>query len=100
MPLLYCCWSGKPKADVVEAVHEQLRLVARQLAAGDLPLRAFVITKQLTKRPEDYPDAKAQPHVQVRAGWGGGAALLLLGGWPNPPTQQQQQQPRCRAARR
>jgi hypothetical protein len=25
----------------------------------------FVITKQLTKRLEDYPDARVQPHVQV-----------------------------------
>ncbi len=36
-----------------------------------IPLGKFIITKQLTKRPEDYPDAKNQPHVQV--GEGGGA---------------------------
>ena len=36
-----------------------------KLAAGALTLDKFVITKQLTKRPEDYPDAKNQPHVQV-----------------------------------
>ena len=30
-----------------------------------MTLDKFVITKQLTKRPEDYPDAKNQPHVQV-----------------------------------
>lgn len=30
-----------------------------------VPLNKFLITKQLTKRPEDYPDAKNQPHVQV-----------------------------------
>lgn len=57
--------AGQPKADVVEAVHEKLRSVAAALSAGELPLSAFVITKQLTKRPEDYPDAKGQPHVQV-----------------------------------
>ena len=50
---------------MVEAVHEKLRSVAAALSAGELPLSAFVITKQLTKRPEDYPDAKGQPHVQV-----------------------------------
>lgn len=61
--------AGQPKADVVEAVHEKLRGVAAALSAGELPLSAFVITKQLTKRPEDYPDAKGQPHVQV--GWAG-----------------------------
>ena len=35
------------------------------LAAGALTLDKFVITKQLTKQPEQYPDAKNQPHVQV-----------------------------------
>ena len=30
-----------------------------------VPLAKFLVTKQLTKRPEDYPDAKNQPHVQV-----------------------------------
>lgn len=32
---------------------------------GQVPLNKFIITKQLTKRPDDYPDAKNQPHVQV-----------------------------------
>ena len=36
-----------------------------KLAAGAVPLGKFVITKQLTRRPEEYPDAKSQPHVQV-----------------------------------
>jgi DNA polymerase elongation subunit (family B) len=57
--------AGKPKPEVVEAVHERLRQVAGQLRGGQLPLGSFIITKQLTKRPEDYPDARAQPHVQV-----------------------------------
>ncbi|KAI8468370.1 MAG: hypothetical protein J3K34DRAFT_12683 [Monoraphidium minutum] len=57
--------SGQPKEDVVAAVHEYLRGVRRQLDDGAVPLGKFVITKQLTKRLEDYPDARAQPHVQV-----------------------------------
>ena len=36
-----------------------------KVAAGAVTLDKFVITKQLTKRPEDYPDARNQPHVQV-----------------------------------
>lgn len=36
-----------------------------QVLAGLVPLNKFIITKQLTKRPDDYPDAKNQPHVQV-----------------------------------
>lgn len=33
-----------------------------------MPINKYVITKQLTKRPDDYPDAKSQPHVQARGG--------------------------------
>ena len=50
-------------ADAVSLrVYAQVRA---KLAAGAMTLDKFVITKQLTKRPEDYPDAKNQPHVQV-----------------------------------
>jgi len=38
----------------------------------------FVITKQLTKRLEDYPDARVQPHVQVGAVGGLSRLLFLL----------------------
>lgn len=57
--------SGNPTEDVVAAVHQHLRDVAEKLAANAVPLSKFIITKQLTKRIEDYPDAKNQPHVQV-----------------------------------
>lgn len=30
-----------------------------------MPMNKYIITKQLTKRPEDYPDARNQAHVQV-----------------------------------
>jgi DNA polymerase alpha subunit A len=39
--------------------------VAEQVRGKQVPLAKFVVTKQLTKRPEDYPDARNQPHVQV-----------------------------------
>jgi len=39
--------------------------VKEKVAAGQVPMAKYIITKQLTKRPEDYPDAKNQPHVQV-----------------------------------
>lgn len=38
----------------------------KQVLAGLVPLNKYIITKQLTKNPSDYPDAKNQPHVQVR----------------------------------
>lgn len=37
---------------------------------GEVALEKYVITKTLTKPPEDYPDAKSQPHVQVRLSFG------------------------------
>jgi DNA polymerase alpha subunit A len=57
--------SGAPAEEVVAAIHEHLADVKDKVRAGEIPLNKFVITKQLTKRPEDYPDAKNQPHVQV-----------------------------------
>ncbi|PSC73303.1 DNA polymerase alpha catalytic subunit [Micractinium conductrix] len=57
--------SGQPKEDVVNAIHEHLADVKEKVLAGSIPLNKYVITKQLTKRPDDYPDAKNQPHVQV-----------------------------------
>lgn len=35
---------------------------------GEVALEKYVITKTLTKPPEAYPDAKNQPHVQVKEG--------------------------------
>jgi DNA polymerase alpha subunit A len=32
---------------------------------GEIELDKYIITKSLTKQPEDYPDGKNQPHVQV-----------------------------------
>lgn len=57
--------SGREQEDIVEVVHELLRTVEKQVHAGIVHSTKFVITKQLTKQPEDYPDAKTQAHVQV-----------------------------------
>jgi DNA polymerase alpha subunit A len=57
--------SGRPAEDVVEDIHESLRRCRAELVAGAVTMDQFVITKQLTKRPEDYPDAANQAHVQV-----------------------------------
>lgn len=35
------------------------------MEAGEYDLSQYVITKQLTKAPHEYPDAKSQAHVQV-----------------------------------
>lgn len=40
-----------------------------QMRSGQIELEKYVITKSLTKAPEDYPDAKNQPHVQARVAY-------------------------------
>lgn len=40
--------------------------VQEQMRGGQTELEKYIITKSLTKAPEDYPDAKNQPHVQAR----------------------------------
>ncbi|GLC52568.1 hypothetical protein PLESTB_000644200 [Pleodorina starrii] len=57
--------SGRNREEVVADIHTHLRSTAERLRAGQIPLGKFIIYKQLTKRPEDYPDARNQPHVQV-----------------------------------
>eukprot|EP00884_Botryococcus_braunii_P011316 jgi/Botrbrau1/20185/Bobra.0173s0083.2 len=59
--------SGLPSDEVVEAIHQHLRQIRNDLDEGNVPLDRFIITKQLTKRPEDYPakEARTQPHVVV-----------------------------------
>ncbi|KAM0946265.1 putative DNA-directed DNA polymerase [Dioscorea sansibarensis] len=65
--------------DVVESIHSSLMKVQEQMRNGEIDLEKYVIWKTLTKPPEDYPDAKNQPHVQValrlkQNGYSGGSA--------------------------
>jgi DNA polymerase alpha subunit A len=48
-----------------EGIQEILRQRASDVREGRVPIEEFAITKSMTKRPEDYPDAHTQPHVQV-----------------------------------
>lgn len=58
--------SGKSRDEVVDNIHSYLRQKGEQIRSnGAIPIEKFVVTKGLTKAPEDYPDAKGQPHVQV-----------------------------------
>ena len=49
----------------MEIIHTYLEELKDKLLAGKIPLSQLCITKQLTKPPEDYPDKKSLPHVQV-----------------------------------
>ncbi|KAI0793848.1 DNA polymerase alpha catalytic subunit [Fomes fomentarius] len=57
--------SGETTETVVENIHEYLTTIGEQVRAGKIKLEEFIIHKRLGKNPEDYPDAKSQPHVQV-----------------------------------
>jgi DNA polymerase alpha subunit A len=57
--------SGEATETVVERIHEYLTTVGEDVRGGKIKLDEFIIHKRLGKNPEDYPDAKSQPHVQV-----------------------------------
>ncbi|KAG6896542.1 hypothetical protein C0992_007538 [Termitomyces sp. T32_za158] len=57
--------SGEATEDVIENIHEYLQTVSGNVREGKIKIDDFIIFKRLGKAPEDYPDAKSQPHVQV-----------------------------------
>lgn len=57
--------SGEVSENVVEHVHDYLESVGKRVRAGEVDLDQYIILKRLGKNPQDYPDAKSQPHVQV-----------------------------------
>ncbi|WRT65216.1 uncharacterized protein IL334_002159 [Kwoniella shivajii] len=57
--------SGESTEVVVEKIHELLTNLGEAVKNGSIPLEEFIIFKRLGKNPEDYPDKKSQPHVQV-----------------------------------
>ncbi|KAJ7634179.1 DNA polymerase family B-domain-containing protein [Mycena polygramma] len=57
--------SGEAPEDVVQSIHDYLTTVGQNVRDGKVKLDEFIVHKRLGKNPEDYPDAKSQPHVQV-----------------------------------
>ncbi|XP_054706235.1 DNA polymerase alpha catalytic subunit-like [Uloborus diversus] len=57
--------SNKSKEDIVENIHQHLRTLGEEVSQGRKPLSDYIIYKQLTKNPEDYPNKKNLPHVLV-----------------------------------
>ncbi|KAI8601789.1 DNA polymerase family B-domain-containing protein [Dissophora ornata] len=56
---------NQDREQVVENIHSYLRRVGEETRKGLIPIDKFIVNKGLTKAPEDYADAKSQPHVQV-----------------------------------
>lgn len=57
--------SGKPREEIVLAIHDYLADLATKIRSNQLDMAAFVVTKSLNKNPKDYPDCKGQAHLQV-----------------------------------
>ncbi|KAK4703657.1 DNA polymerase alpha subunit A, partial [Phenoliferia sp. Uapishka_3] len=57
--------SPKATEDVVDLIHEHLTALGQNVREGRIPLDDYIIFKKLGKNPQDYPDAKSQPHVTV-----------------------------------
>lgn len=58
-------FSGKSDDDIVDCILELLTKLGERIKNNQVPLDKFVMTKSLTKNPEEYEDAKTQPHVKV-----------------------------------
>ncbi|BEJ14180.1 hypothetical protein CspHIS471_0313540 [Cutaneotrichosporon sp. HIS471] len=57
--------SGEATENVIASIHEYLTELGETVRSGAVPIEDFIIFKRLGKNPEDYPDKKSQPHVQV-----------------------------------
>ncbi|KAJ8030159.1 DNA polymerase alpha catalytic subunit [Holothuria leucospilota] len=57
--------SADSREAIVEKIHTRLMEVGEQVTKNEIPLEKFEIRKSLTKSPQDYPDKKSLPHVQV-----------------------------------
>ena len=56
---------ARTKEETLIWLQEYLQTVGRNMCNGNFDLSEYVITKGITKMPDDYPDAKNQPHVLV-----------------------------------
>jgi DNA polymerase alpha subunit A len=63
--VLDCILSGKPRDEVIVSIHAYLEAMGKAIVENRVALQKFIITKSLSKLPQNYPDAKTQPHVQV-----------------------------------
>ncbi|XP_073255535.1 DNA polymerase alpha catalytic subunit-like isoform X1 [Porites lutea] len=57
--------SSQARETIVENIHDYLMSVGENVAEGKVDIQKFVINKQLTKSPHDYPDKKSLAHVNV-----------------------------------
>ena len=57
--------SGKNRDLLIPELHQHFAKVGNDIKENKFPLCDYLITKQITKPPKEYQDAKSLPHVQV-----------------------------------
>merc|ERR1712072_749873 len=55
--------SGLPREEVVSHIGEYLRSINDKMQKNELGIDKYIISKALTKAPNEYADSKNQPHV-------------------------------------
>ncbi|RPB23617.1 hypothetical protein L211DRAFT_825151 [Terfezia boudieri ATCC MYA-4762] len=58
-------FSGKENEVVVEAVHDYLTELTKKIRASAFQVHEYTIFTRLGKEPEEYPNGKTMPYVQV-----------------------------------
>jgi len=58
-------FSDNDREDSIEKIYNYLQTLSEDIKSDKYLPENFIINKSLSKNPEDYPDAKPQPHVQV-----------------------------------
>jgi len=54
-----------PLESAIQAILMQMETLSTQMRSDQMPLDQYVITKSLSKHPNDYPDGNMLPHVHV-----------------------------------
>ena len=65
MHILDFVLGGGPREEIVVKIHDYVQDMALKAKNGELPLKAFEITKGLNKDPKDYPDKVRGPDMYI-----------------------------------
>ena len=63
----------------METIHEHLSELAKKMRANVFPIHEYTIFTKLGKEPEEYPQGRTMPHVQVALRKKGRGELVKVG---------------------